>query len=165
MKPNFLRKICIVGLGSTDELKEDLTVISESDVNFVSGEGLIIATFDTAFTIPEIDELLKVNNRSYILFEMTMGFFSANIENKEFQEALFGGEIDSKQTPYHLMEEALRNIREGMFFDTEKISDIINNPDKEKPSLKTDEELLEEAIEREDYKEAARLRDKINNKK
>ena len=60
---------------------------------------------------------------------MTMGFFSANIENKEFQEALFGGEIDSKQTPYHLMEEALRNIREGMFFDTEKISDIINNPD------------------------------------
>ena len=94
-----------------------------------------------------------------------MGFFSANIENKEFQEALFGGEIDSKQTPYHLMEEALRNIREGMFFDAEKISDIINNPEKEKPLHKTDEELLEEAIEKEDYKEAARLRDKINSKK
>ena len=43
-KPNFLRKFCIIGLGSTEELKEDLTVISETNVNFVSGEGLIIAT-------------------------------------------------------------------------------------------------------------------------
>jgi hypothetical protein len=164
MKPNFLRKICLIGIGSTNDLKEDLTVISETDVNFVSGDGLIIATFDTAFTIPEIDDILKMNNRSFILFEMTLGFFSANIENKEFQEALFGGIIGSDRTPFHLMEETLKNIREGGVFDSEILFNILNTPNGEPPIIRTDEELLEEALEKEDYKEAARLRDKIKNK-
>ena len=163
-KPEFLRKFCIIGLGSTEELKEDLTVISEKEVNFVSGEGLIIATFETAFVLPEIEELLKMTNRSYILFEMTMGFFSANIENKEFQEALFGGDINSSMTPYHMMEETLKNIRNGIFFNPEKISEILDNQSEDVTS-KTDEELLEEALENENYEEAAKLRDKINKNK
>jgi protein-arginine kinase activator protein McsA len=163
-KPEFLRKFCIIGLGSTEELKEDLTVISEKEVNFVSGEGLIIATFETAFVLPEIEELLKMTNRSYILFEMTMGFFSANIENKEFQEALFGGDINSSMTPYHMMEETLKNIRNGIFFTPEKISEILDNQS-EGVTSKTDEELLEEALENENYEEAAKLRDKINKNK
>ena len=163
-KPEFLRKFCIIGLGSTEELKEDLTVISEKEVNFVSGEGLIIATFETAFVLPEIEELLKMTNRSYILFEMTMGFFSANIENKEFQEALFGGDINSSMTPYHMMEETLKNIRSGIFFSSEKISEILDNQSADVTS-KTDEELLEEALENENYEEAAKLRDKINKNK
>jgi len=163
-KPDFIRKFCIIGLGSTEELKEDLTVISEKTINFVSGEGLIIATFETAFVLPEIEELLKMSNRSYIIFEMTAGFFSASIENKEFQEALFGGEIDSTKTPFHLMEEALRNIRSGIFFKPENISDILDNSIDTKTS-KTDEELLEEALENEDYEKAAKLRDKINKNK
>jgi len=163
-KPEFLRKFCIIGLGSTEELKEDLTVISEKTINFVSGEGLIIATFETAFVLPEIEELLKMSNRSYIIFEMTAGFFSASIENKEFQEALFGGEIDSTKTPFHLMEEALINIRSSIFFKPENISDILDNSIDTKTS-KTDEELLEEALENEDYEKAAKLRDKINKNK
>lgn len=166
-KPELLRKFCIIGLGSTEELKEDLTVISEKDVNYVSGEGLIIATFETAFVLPEIEELLNMTNRSYIIFEMTMGFFSANIENKEFQKALFGGDIDSGKTPFHLMEQALKNIRQGIFFnpiDPEKILKYVNNHSEE-TSSKTDEELLEEALEKEDYEEAAKLRDKIKKNK
>jgi len=163
-KPEFLRKFCIIGLGSTEELKEDLTVISEKEVNFVSGEGLIIATFETAFVLPEIEELLKMTNRSYILFEMTMGFFSANIENKEFQEALFGGDINSSMTPYHMMEETLKNIRKGIFFTPEKISEILDNQSEDITS-KTDEELLQDALDDENYEEAAKLRDKINKNK
>ena len=159
-KPNFLRKFCIIGLGSTEELKEDLTVISETNVNFVSGEGLIIATFETAFVLPEIEELLKMTNRSYIIFEMTAGFFSASIENKEFQQALFGGDINSDNNSFQLMEEALKKIRKGDFFN-------FNDKDNQMSSitLKTDEELLEEAIINEDYEAAAKLRDKINKNK
>lgn len=159
MEPNFLKKFCLIGLGSTDEIKEDLTVISETSVNFVSGEGLIIATFETAFSIPEIEELLKMNNRSFIIFEMTMGFFSANIENKEFQNALFGGEVDSSRTPYHLMEEAFKRVREGIFKIKDEGDYVDNIPEK------TDEELLDEALKNEDYETAAELRDKINKKK
>jgi hypothetical protein len=158
--PNFIRKFCIIGLGNTEELKEDLTVISESSVNFVSGEGLIIATFESAFTLPEIEELLNMSNRSYIIFEMTMGFYSANIENKEFQNALFGGDISSSNTSYNMMLEAIKKVREGLFFTPDQVSDILNV----KESKKSDEELLQEALDNEDYETAAKLRDKLNSK-
>jgi protein-arginine kinase activator protein McsA len=158
--PNFIRKFCIIGLGNTEELKEDLTVISETSVNFVSGEGLIIATFESAFALPEIEELLNMSNRSYIIFEMTMGFYSANIENKEFQNALFGGDISSSNTSYNMMLEAIKKVREGLFFTPDQVSDILNV----KESKKSDEELLQEALDNEDYETAAKLRDKLNSK-
>ena len=158
--PNFIRKFCIIGLGNTEELKEDLTVISETSVNFVSGEGLIIATFESAFVLPEIEELLNMSNRSYIIFEMTMGFYSANIENKEFQNALFGGDVSSNNTSYNMMLESIKKVREGLFFTPEQAKEILQV----KETKKSDEELLQEAIDNEDYETAAKLRDKLNNK-
>jgi hypothetical protein len=162
-KPEYLRKFCIIGLGSTEELKEDLTIISETSVNFVSGEGLIIATFETTFNIVEIEELLSMGNRSYIIFEMTAGFFSANIENKEFQNALFGGDIDNSRSAYHIMEETLKNIRNGIFFTVENMDDTLKNSINK--VVKSDEELLKEALDNEDYETAAKLRDKLNKSK
>lgn len=159
-KPNFKRKFCIIGLGNTEELKQDLTVISETSVNFVSGEGLIIATFESTFLLPEIEELLNMGNRSYIIFEMTMGFYSANIENKEFQMALFGGDVSSKDTAYNMMIDALNKVSEGLLFENEYSKDIIDV----KEIKKTDEELLQEALDNEDYETAVKLRDKLNNK-
>tara|TARA_R110000803_G_scaffold210049_1_gene280888 strand:+ start:103 stop:585 length:483 start_codon:yes stop_codon:yes gene_type:complete len=159
MKQPYLKNYCIIGLGKVDDVKEDLTVISETSVNFVSGDGLIIATFTSAFHIGEIEELLKMNERSYILFEMTPGFFSANIENKEFQDALFGSIINN-ENPFSKMEEALKRIREGLKNGDESF-EMFN--DESIIIEKTDEELLKEAIETEDYEEASKLRDKINN--
>ncbi len=159
MKQPYLKNYCIIGLGKIDDVKEDLTVISETSINFVSGDGLIIATFTTAFHLAEIEELLKMNERSYILFEMTPGFFSANIENKEFQEALFGS-IFNDTNSFGKMEDALNKIREGLKngddgFQMFNQKDVIIE--------KTDEELLKEAIKNEDYEESDKLRDKINN--
>jgi hypothetical protein len=159
MKQPYLKSYCIIGLGKVDDIKEDLTVISETSINFVSGEGLLIATFTSGFHIGEIEELLKMNERSYIIFEMTPGFFSANIENKEFQEALFGS-ISSNENSFLKMEEALKKIREGL-----KNGDVGFEMFNDDATIieKTDEELLKEAIENEDYEAAAKLRDKINN--
>jgi len=156
MESIFLKKVCLIGMGDVDGIKEDLTVLSESNVNFVSGEGLIIATFQTAFTIGELEELLKMNGRSFIVFEMTLGFYSASIADKEFQTALFGGDIDNSKTPYHLIEESIKQVKDKIFngeFDKN-----------EKPLDKSDEELLNEALENEDYETAAKLRDLINKK-
>lgn len=159
----YLRKFCLIGLGDIDEIKEDLTIISDTSVNYVSGEGLLIATFQTTFTIVEIEEILTMGKRSYIIFEMTMGFFSANIVNKDFQKALFGGEIDNTKSAYHIMEETLKNIRNGVYLSLENLE--------EKSKLgyenqqKSDEELLKEALENEDYETAAKLRDKLNKEK
>ena len=158
MESTFLKKVCLIGLGEVEGVKEDLTVLSESSVNFVSGDGLIIATFQTAFTIGELDELLKMNGRSFIIFEMTLGFYSASIADKEFQIALFGGEIDNSKTPYNLIEESLKQVKEKIFngdFSVDKTKKI---------TPKSDEELLNEALKNEDYETAAKLRDLINKK-
>ena len=156
MESTFLKKVCLIGLGEVEGVKEDLTVLSESSVNFVSGEGLIIATFQTAFTIGELEELLKMNGRSFIVFEMTLGFYSASIADKEFQTALFGGDIDNSKTPYHLIEESIKQVKDKIFN-----GDFDKN---EKPLDKSDEELLNEALDNEDYETAAKLRDLINKK-
>ena len=158
MESTFLKKVCLIGLGEVEGVKEDLTVLSESSVNFVSGDGLIIATFQTAFTIGELEELLKMNGRSFIIFEMTLGFYSASIADKEFQIALFGGEIDNSKTPYNLIEESLKQVKEKIFngdFSVDKTKKI---------TPKSDEELLNEALKNEDYETAAKLRDLINEK-
>jgi hypothetical protein len=156
MESIFLKKVCLIGMGDVDGIKEDLTVLSESNVNFVSGEGLIIATFQTAFTIGELEELLKMNGRSFIVFEMTLGFYSASIADKEFQTALFGGDIDNSKTPYHLIEESIKQVKDKIFN-----GDFDKN---ETPLKKSDEELLNEALDNEDYETAAKLRDLINKK-
>jgi cellobiose-specific phosphotransferase system component IIA len=159
MKQSYLKNYCIVGLGKVEDVKEDLTAISETSINFVSGDGLIIATFTSAFHIGEIEEMLKTNGRSYILFEMTPGYFSANIENKEFQTALFGSIINNGN-PHSKMEEALNKIREGI--KNGNMDDMESFMGEDLYVEKTDTELLEEAIENEDYEKAAKLRDKIN---
>ncbi|MHA2009976.1 MAG: UvrB/UvrC motif-containing protein [Promethearchaeota archaeon] len=160
MIEHYLKNYCIIGLGKVDEVKDDLTVISESSINYVSGEGLLIATFTSTFHIGEIEDILKTNERSYIIFEMTPGFFSANIENKEFQESLFGSLkiLDSSDTFYKL-KESLDEIREKVKNGDIGIEFVVPEPEK------TDDELLEEALADEDYEEAAKLRDKINKKK
>jgi hypothetical protein len=158
MESTFLKKVCLIGLGDVTGVKEDLSVLSESSVNFVSGDGLIIATFQTAFTIGELEELLKMNERSFIIFEMTLGFYSASIADKGFQMALFGGDIDNSKTPYNLIEESLKQVKDKILNGDFEI-DIT----KKIPS-KSNEELLNEALENEDYETAAKLRDLINKK-
>ena len=159
MREPYLKNYCIIGLGKVTEVKEDLKAISENSINFVSGDGLIIATFTSAFHIGEIEVILKTNDRSYILFEMTPGFFSANIENKEYQDALFGS-IITNGNPLSKMEDALNKIREGI--KDGNMDGMGTFMDEDLYVEKTDEELLEEAIENEDYEKAAKLRDKIN---
>ena len=62
------------------------------------------------------------------------------------------------------MEEALKNVRNGIFYNSEKISGFTDNQ-VDDITYKSDEELLEEALDKEDYEQAAKLRDKINKNK
>ena len=113
MERNFLKTYCVVGLNSIEELKEDLTIISETNVNFVSGSGLIIATFKSTFNLLEIKELLDMGKKSYIVFEMTPGFYAANLEDKSFEEALFGKQLNI--LPFEQIQETLKNIKHEIF--------------------------------------------------
>ena len=84
----YLKNYCIIGLGKVDEVKDDLTVISESSINFVSGEGLLIATFTSTFHIGEIEDILKTNDN--------MKLIPKNSTSKHFIKLEFPGLIVSQ---------------------------------------------------------------------
>ncbi len=93
---NLDKSYCVIGLGNIKKIVELITTISSSNVNYVSGTGLLIVTFSTSKKIYEIEELLTSEKKSFILFEMTPGFFSANILDEKIQTQLFGGIVRSK---------------------------------------------------------------------
>ena len=139
----YLKEYCVIGLGNIEDFKKEIKFLSETNVNYVSGEGLIIATFKSTMSIFDIDDFLKVSGRSFIVFEMNIGFFSANLQNEKFQKKLFGSDVEKSN-----------------FVETELLEKL-----KKEIYKKSDEELLKDAIEQEDYEKAALLRDKINSKK
>ena len=176
MEIPYLRNYCLIGISDKpneiEELKEDLTIISETDINFVSGEFLIIATFSSAFSVSEINELLTLSDKSFIAFEMTPGFFTANLKNKEYHNNLFGDSINTMKNPFVNLEETLSKLKDELKDDIKDsiIPDLIEFAneimfDDITHTKKTDEELLNEALKNEDYEEAAKLRDKINKNK
>lgn len=118
----FYRKFCVIGLGSTDEINNILLELSKSEVTYISGTGMIIATFETEKNIVDIETKLKEEDKSYIVFEMTPGFFSANIKSGEIQEKLFGGPISNKDIfdEYNKMAENIMSFMD--IEDMEKVN-------------------------------------------
>lgn len=160
IRNNFLKSYCLVVLDGKESLMDVLSHISETNVNFVTGkfaggEKLIIATIKSSFNILEIEELLNMVIKSYIIFEMTPGFYGAKLEDQSYQEALFGKEIN--KLPFMQIQDALKEINNELI-DT--FTDFSNK----NFTLKSLEEELKEALDNEDYETAAKLRDKIKNK-
>ncbi len=110
----MIRNYCLVGLGETENIKEDLIFVSESSPNYVGGKGLLISTFTSTLHIIEIEEFLNMNERSFIIFEMTPGFYSATLKDRRLQEILFGGKIDNSNMFSFKMEENLREFIEDI---------------------------------------------------
>lgn len=117
-----IRKYCVIGLGNVSGMNKLLSSISETDVTYVSGSGLIIATFQSAFHLSEIEILFNQEEKSYIIFEMTPGFFSANIKDKKFQDTLFGGPIDNSEFPKNIS--TILDTLKNMKFEFREINDV-----------------------------------------
>ena len=138
-----VRAYCLVGLGNIKDLTKLLTEISESEVSFVSGTGLVIATFMSSWNISEIEKYLNENEKSYIVFEMTPGFFSANIRDDKFQQTLFGGPIENTSF-FQNIEDTLSQLKDIDLFNDlqgEEIEDdYMTIMDFMKNNLKKEEE-------------------------
>ena len=148
----MMKSYCLTGLGDTEGIKEDITFVSESTPNYVCGKGLIITTFTSTLHITEIEEFLNMNKRSFIIFEMTPGFFSASMRDKKFQEALFGGKIDNSSIP-------------PFNFDTDKLKEMVEEL---KEELEDDSNILfskfknNDIIPKEDIPTLDQILDKIS---
>ena len=122
-----LRAYCLVGLGNVKNLTGILEELATSEVSFVSGTGLIIATFMSELNVSDIEKRLNKDEKSYIVFEMTPGFFSANIRDDKFQDTLFGGKIDNTEF-YQNIQDSLDIFKQmDLFKDIEDMTEGVED--------------------------------------
>ena len=122
-----LRAYCLVGLGNVKNLTGILEELATSEVSFVSGTGLIIATFMSELNVSDIEQRLNKDEKSYIVFEMTPGFFSANIRDDKFQDTLFGGKIDNTEF-YQNIQDSLDIFKQmDLFKDIEDMQEGVED--------------------------------------
>ena len=126
-----VRAYCLIGLGNVKDLIKSITELCENEISYVSGTGLVIATFMTKSNIVELENRLNEIEKSYILFEMTPGFFSANIRDNRFQETLFGGPINNTDFFYNLdiLSDELFNDINEKFYDDEEDTEFMSIKD------------------------------------
>ena len=68
----FLRSYCLIGMGDIEGFKEDLSYVTESNMNFVSGKEMIIVTFKTTFKMGELEDYLNMKNESKNLLNLSI---------------------------------------------------------------------------------------------
>jgi len=139
-----LRAYCLVGLGNVKNLTGILEELATSEVSFVSGTGLIIATFMSELNVSDIEQRLNKDEKSYIVFEMTPGFFSANIRDDKFQNTLFGGKIDNT--------EFYQNIQDSLdiFKQMDLFKDIEDMQEEEEDDFMTVIDFMKKSHKREE---------------
>ena len=79
----------LIIIGNVEIDTMGLDEITEGDVNHVSGQGLIIATFETEYTKTDLDEFFYNLGHSFILFEIDEKNFSGYFAKDQFQKHLF----------------------------------------------------------------------------
>ena len=86
------RNYCIIALVNIEGLREDLVMISESNVNIFAptGDALFIATFSSLMEPQDISELFKSNGRNFFLFDMDSSVSGFNITKQDIHKTLFG---------------------------------------------------------------------------
>jgi len=84
------RAYCIVVIGDTLGVIDEVKKICESEPSHIDGKGLYIATFISAFSPSEIKETFTINKRNFLVFELDSKTSGVNLMNPDFHEGLFG---------------------------------------------------------------------------
>lgn len=138
---------CIIGLGDISGIKDLVKKISETNPRCLEQQGVLIATFSSAFTISELKDVFEKDKRTFFVFEVGEGKSVYKIGKEDINEQLFGYLKDG-------FDSTIKNI----FSDHE----IMPDTTKTKIDGLSLEDQLQLAIDNEDYIRAAELRDEIN---
>lgn len=87
-----LTDYCIVVLGKTEGVKDEISKVSQTPPKYMDAKGLVISVFKSAMNTNELNVYFKINHRSFLLFELGDGNFGVHL-NEKFNKFLFGGLI------------------------------------------------------------------------
>ena len=150
------RNYCVVVMGDTLGVVQEIEKISDSKPNILDAKGIIIATF-TSFVEPsEISEWFTVNNRSFLVFDLNENNSGFNITKKDIHEGLFGflrevnqEQLESKSLDFlSTMPSGIINGKSGFTVsDAEVVENEISEADIEQMTKSEREEMMNQLIE------------------
>lgn len=103
------RPYCMLVIGDTIGVLDEIKKISETDPITIDGKGLFIATFISASSPNELTEFFKLDKRNFVLFELNQETSGVNIMKPETHEGLFGFLKTFKQESIDDMTDRLMN--------------------------------------------------------
>lgn len=103
------RPYCILVIGDTIGVLDEIKKISETDPIIIDGKGLFISTFISASSPSELTEFFKLDKRNFMLFELNEETSGVNIMKPETHEGLFGFLKVFKQESINDMTDRLMN--------------------------------------------------------
>lgn len=84
------RNYCIVVMGDTKDVLVEVTKVAETKPNYLDAKGILIATFSSAAAPNELTDYFRLNNRSFLLFDLSKDNSGYHITKKPIHEGLFG---------------------------------------------------------------------------
>ena len=84
------RNYCLVIMGNTKNVLIEIEKISENKPNILDATGILIATFTSSVSPKELDDWFRLNQRSFLLFDLNADTSAFNILKVDIQEGLFG---------------------------------------------------------------------------
>lgn len=137
----MLKNFCIIVIGDTYGVKNEVQDISEMQINTLDAKGLHIATFCSQIPLKKIKETFKKNKRSFFVFELDEKHSIFHIEKKQIHTGLFGFLEDQKPID-QIIEVVNSEIIETSFIRTELTKANIESLNKQEK-----EDLLNRLIE------------------
>jgi uncharacterized membrane protein YheB (UPF0754 family) len=77
-------------MGETFGALDEIIKISEIKPNFLNAKGVLITTFSSVVEPNELTDYFKLNNRNFLLFDLSVENSGFNFINKSIHEGLFG---------------------------------------------------------------------------
>ncbi len=84
------RNYCLVVIGNTEGVEDEIKKISEFGPNSIKGGGLVVATFSSSAEPKELNDWFMLNKRSFFLFDLNAETSGFHITKPDIHEGLFG---------------------------------------------------------------------------
>jgi hypothetical protein len=91
------KEYCVIVLSTVEGVKDEITRISNSKINFINAKGIVMATFKSSFTVKEIETYLTDNQRNFLLYEVDESKCGYNFIDDKLKNALFTDSSEAKR--------------------------------------------------------------------
>ncbi len=84
------RNYCVVIMGETDDVIDEIRQVSEMEPNILSAKGILISTFSSIIDPKELTDYFRSNGRNFLIFDLNPDNSGYFIVKENINEGLFG---------------------------------------------------------------------------